>query len=140
MAPKSRMGELERAVLEVLWSAAPDAAPEDGWWTVRDVHAALAARPGRRDSAYTTVMTVLQRMAGKGLVEQQRDGRAYHYRAGGSREEMTAGLMRDALDEFASDDRRTALVAFVGEASAADRDALREALAALEAAERPGRA
>jgi len=133
MAPKSRMGELERAVMEVLWSPAPDS----GWWTVRDVHAALAARPGRRDSAYTTVMTVLQRMAGKGLVEQQRDGRAYHYRAGGSREEMTAGLMRDALDEFASDDRRTALVAFVGEASAADRDALREALAALEAAERP---
>jgi BlaI family transcriptional regulator, penicillinase repressor len=133
MAPKSRMGELERAVMEVLWSPAPDG----GWWTVRDVHAALAARPGRRDSAYTTVMTVLQRMAGKGLVEQQRDGRAYHYRAGGSREEMTAGLMRDALDEFASDDRRTALVAFVGEASAADRDALREALAALEAAERP---
>ena len=92
MAPKSRMGELERAVLEVLWSAEP----EEGWWTVRDVHAALAARPGRRDSAYTTVMTVLQRMAGKGLVEQQRDGRAYRYRAAGSREEMTAGLMRDA--------------------------------------------
>jgi predicted transcriptional regulator len=130
------MGELERAVMEVLWSAAP----EDGWWTVRDVHAALAARPGRRDSAYTTVMTVLQRMAGKGLVEQQRDGRAYRYRAAGSREEMTAGLMRDALDEFASDDRRTALVAFVGEASAADREALREALEALEASSRSGNA
>lgn len=136
MAPKSRMGELERAVLEVLWSAEP----EEGWWTVRDVHAALAARPGRRDSAYTTVMTVLQRMAGKGLVEQQRDGRAYRYRAAGSREEMTAGLMRDALDEFARDDRRTALVAFVGEASAADREALREALAALEAGQSSGNA
>jgi predicted transcriptional regulator len=137
------MGELERAVMEVLWSPAPDAGSGGGWWTVRDVHAALAARPGRRDSAYTTVMTVLQRMAGKGLVEQQRDGRAYHYRAGGSREEMTAGLMRDALDEFASDDRRTALVAFVGEASVADREALREALAAMESSEatgRPGRA
>jgi predicted transcriptional regulator len=144
MAPKSRMGELERAVMEVLWSPAPDTAPDGGWWTVRDVHAALAARPGRRDSAYTTVMTVLQRMAGKGLVEQQRDGRAHRYRAGGSREEMTAGLMRDALDEFASDDRRTALVAFVGEASVADREALREALAALEASGEatghPGRA
>jgi predicted transcriptional regulator len=131
------MGELERAVMEVLWSGSPDAAPEDGWWTVREVHAVLAARPGRRDSAYTTVMTVLQRMAGKGLVEQQRDGRAHRYRAGGSREDLTAGLMRDALDEFASDDRRTALVAFVGEASAADREALREALAALETAEAP---
>ena len=39
--------------------------------------------------------------------------------------------MRETLDEFAVDDRRTALVAFVGEASAEERAALREALAAL---------
>lgn len=134
MAPKSRMGELERAVIEVLWTPAPDGG---AWWTVRDVHDALSAGPARRDSAYTTVMTVMQRMAGKGLVAQERDGRAYRYRAGGSREEMTAGLMRDALDEFATDDRRTALVAFVGESSEADRRALREALEAMEAADRP---
>lgn len=138
MAPKSRMGELERAVIEVLWSPAPDGGD---WWTVRDVHAALSAQPGRRDSAYTTVMTVMQRMAGKGLVQQERDGRAHRYRAGGSREELTAGLMRDALDEFATaDDRRTALVAFVGEASEADRAALRAALEALEASEQTDRA
>ena len=44
--------------------------------------------------------------------------------------------MRDALGEFAEEtnkqDRQAALVAFVGEASAADRRALRDALAALE--------
>ncbi len=128
MAPKSRMGELERAVMDQLWSGAPAGAP-DGWWTVREVHEALAER---RDIAYTTVMTVMQRMAGKGLVEQQRDGRAYHYRAADSRSAMTAGLMREALDEFATGDRRTALVAFVDEASDEERRALREALEALD--------
>ena len=140
MAPKSRMGELERAVMDQLWSSpepgdpAPDEGRDERWWTVREVHAALAAR---RDFAYTTVMTVLQRMADKGLVEQQRDGRAHRYRAVDSRSTMTAGLMREALDEFATTDRRTALVAFVGRASAEERRALREALQELETSDRP---
>jgi predicted transcriptional regulator len=123
MPRRSQLGDLERAVLEVLW------APADEPLTVREVHEALAAG---RDLAYTTVMTVLDRMARKDLVEQQRAGRAYRYRALSSRSEMTAELMRDTLGEFAEEDRRAALVAFVDEASDADRRALREALAQLE--------
>jgi succinyl-CoA synthetase alpha subunit len=46
---------------------------------------------------------------------------------------MTAELMRDALEEFATGDPRTALVAFVGETSPEERAALRDALAALDA-------
>jgi predicted transcriptional regulator len=123
MPRRSQLGDLERAVLEVLWASA------DEPLTVREVHEALAAG---RDLAYTTVMTVLDRMARKDLVEQQRAGRAYRYRALSSRSEMTAELMRDTLGEFAEEDRRAALVAFVDEASDADRRALREALAELE--------
>jgi predicted transcriptional regulator len=117
------MGDLERAVMDVLWV--------DGsrWCTVREVHESLAAG---RDIAYTTVMTVLDRLAKKGLVAQERDGRAYRYRTVASRGAMTADLMREALDEFAVDERRTALVAFVGDATAEERAALREALAGLE--------
>ena len=119
-------GELERAVLEVLWG---DDAGD--WLTVREVHAALEAERGL---AYTTVMTVLARMAKKGLVEQRRDGKAYLYRAAGSRGEMAADLMRQVLGSVADGPAgaRDALVAFVGEASEAEREALREALARLE--------
>lgn len=121
------MGDLERAVMERLWSV--DDAAGDGWSTVREVHEALAAD---RDIAYTTVMTVMDRLAKKGLVQQRKEGRAYAYQPAGSRSAMTADLMREALTEFAQEDRRTALVAFVGEASDEERAALREALAALE--------
>lgn len=110
--------------MEVLWSAA-----DDSWFTVRDVFDRLSRD---RDIAYTTVMTVMDRLSKKSLVRQQRDGRAYRYAAAASRAEMTADLMRGALDEFAVDDRRTALVAFVGEASEEERAALRQALADLE--------
>lgn len=123
MPRTNRLGDLERAVLEVLW------ADPDAWVTVRSVHEALAAR---RDLAYTTVMTVLDRMARKDLVEVRKDGRTNQYRPLRSRSAMTAELLRETLGEFAEDDRRAALVAFVGEASEADRAALREALAELE--------
>lgn len=128
----SQFGDLERAVLETLWSAPPadDAAGvEERWWTVRQVHAALAEQ---RDIAYTTVMTVLDRLARKDTVEQLRDGRAYRYRARASRSEMVADLMHDTLADFSRHDRQQALVAFVEDASAADVAALRRALERLD--------
>ncbi len=111
--------------MDRLWSADPERG-----LTVREVHESLA--PGR-DLAYTTVMTVLDRLAKKGLLVQEREGRAYRYRAAASRGSLTAELMREALDEFGTGDRRTALVAFVGDATAEERAALREALSELEA-------
>ena len=52
-----RLGDLERVVMERLW----DAGPTDGA-TVREVHEALEKD---REIAYTTVMTVLDRLAKK---------------------------------------------------------------------------
>jgi predicted transcriptional regulator len=113
--------------METLWDAG------EGWMTVREVHDVLAKD---RDIAYTTVMTVLDRMAHKDLVAREREGRAWRYRPAQSRGAMTAEVMRQALGEFAQEtnkhDREAALVAFVGEANDADRKALRDALAALE--------
>lgn len=113
--------------METLWEVG------DAWLTVREVHDRLSAG---RDIAYTTVMTVLDRMARKDLVARERVGRAWRYQPAQSRGAMTAEVMRDALGEFSEEsnetDRRAALVAFVGEATEADRHALREALAALE--------
>jgi predicted transcriptional regulator len=120
------LGELEKAVMDQLWSA-------DEPQTVRQVHEALAAR---RELAYTTVMTVLQRLAKKNLVVQQRDDRAHRYVPVHTRDELVASLMVDALqqaDEIGS--RRAALVHFVEQVGEDEAAALREALAKLEATE-----
>lgn len=104
MAKQTRLGELEREVMDHLWSSRE---PQ----TVRQVHEALATR---RDLAYTTIMTVLQRLAKKNLVVQHRDDRAHRYAPTHGRDELVAGLMVDALDQ-ASDfgSREAALVHFV---------------------------
>ncbi|MFV8164146.1 BlaI/MecI/CopY family transcriptional regulator [Mycobacterium sp. 134] len=123
MAKMTRLGELEREVMDHLWSA-----PEPQ--TVRQVHEALAAR---RDLAYTTIMTVLQRLAKKNLVVQHRDDRAHRYAPTNGRDELVAGLMVDALDQAAdSGSRQAALVHFVERVGVDEAQALRRALAELE--------
>lgn len=124
MAKVARLGELEQAVMDHLWST-----PEPQ--TVRQVHESLSEH---RDLAYTTVMTVLQRLAKKHLVVQHRDDRAHRYAPMHGREELVAGLMVDALDQ-ASDtgSRQSALVHFVERVGADEAEALRRALAELEA-------
>ena len=113
-------GQLERAVLAVLWDAA---GPVSG----RDVLAALAGRDGaQRELAITTVLTVLDRLRRKGLVRRERDGRAHRYQASVSREDYVADLMLDALGQ--APDRSAALTRFLGGVSPADTDHLRRAL------------
>ena len=92
--------------------------------TVREVHDRL-----ERELAYTTVMTVLGRLAAKGIVRQERDGKAYRYSAASTREQMTASLMLDALGDVGSD-RTAALVAFVNQVGPDEAAALRAALEA----------
>lgn len=127
-AARARMGELERAVMDVLW----DAAGPEGALTVREVFDALAPS---RTLAYTTVMTVLERLAKKDVVSQERTGRAFSYRAREPRADVVAGVMRSALDEADSDVRRAALVRFAEGVSAADAEAMQAALAAVIAAD-----
>jgi predicted transcriptional regulator len=115
------LGELERVVMEQLWAA-------DAALTVREVHERLSLT---RDLAYTTVMTVLDRLAKKKLTERERDGKAWRYRAAAPRADLAADLMRDALDQ--AGDRREALVRFVGQVSTEEAALLREALSRLEA-------
>jgi predicted transcriptional regulator len=123
---RTHLGELERAVMEHLWELGRPA-------TVREVHTALS---GNREIAYTTVMTVLDRLAKKGSVEQSRNGRAYSYQPAVTRDELTAELMHEALGTVDGDDRASALVRFVGTVSPADAAALRAALAEVECQER----
>ncbi|HEY0471497.1 MAG TPA: BlaI/MecI/CopY family transcriptional regulator [Kribbella sp.] len=117
------LGELERLVMEQLWAA-------QGALTVREVHERLV---GTRELAYTTVMTVLDRLAKKHLTERERDGKAWRYRAAAPREELAADLMRDALDR--AGDRGEALVRFVGQVTDEEAALLRDALNRLEAGE-----
>lgn len=124
----TRLGDLERAVMDVLWDGRAGDGPGV---TVREVADVLRDR----ELAYTTVMTVLDRLAGKGMVERERDGRAWRYRPAASREAHIARLMLDALDLAGS--RDAALVRFARSVSGTEAEVLRAALTG-EATDRQG--
>jgi len=69
---------------------------------------------------------VLDRLAGKGMVERERAGRAWSYRPAASREAFIAQLMLDALDLAGS--RDAALVRFARSVSGTEAEVLRAAL------------
>ena len=111
----NRLGELERAIMDVLWES-PDPL------TVRQVSGNLT----ERDLAHTTVMTVLDRLAKKGFARRERDGRAWRYRAAATREAYVTELMLSALEQ--TGDRQAALARFARSVSDTEAAALRRAL------------
>lgn len=124
------LGELEAAVLSVLWaSSAP--------LSVREVLAGVRRRP---PLAYTTVLTVLDRLHDKGLVEREKEGKAFLYRPRVTREawlgEQAARALTAAGATSAPSD--AVLMAFLDSAERAD-PALLDQLSALIEARRRGR-
>jgi predicted transcriptional regulator len=117
----ARLGDLERSVMDVLWDT-------EGWLTARDVAGRLHHE---RDLAYTTVLTVLERLERKGFVRRQRAARAHRYAAVDAREDVVAEAMLEALGT--ADDRGSALVRFVGAVSPEEAEILRQALAPADA-------
>ncbi len=107
-------GSLEQSVLDVL-SASPVAL------TPGDVRERLGG-----DLAYTTVMTVLTRLAEKGLATRERAGRGFAYAAVSDSAEITARQMQKLLDT--QEDRAAVLARFVGALHPGDETVLAELL------------
>lgn len=102
--------------MTALWAA-------DGPLTAAQVQADLGG-----DLATTTVITILNRLADKGMVERTRDraDRAHRYGATRERSEHVAERMSAFLETGA--DNRAVLARFLGRLSAADRRVIRDLL------------
>jgi predicted transcriptional regulator len=81
------LGALERGVLECLWRR--------GEASVRDVHADFGGT-----TAYTTLMTTLDRLYRKGLLDRRKEGRAFRYSARVTSEALAQGIREDLLEDM----------------------------------------
>src|ERR1051325_6441935 len=79
------LGTLERQVMEETWRL--------GEVSVRDIYRAFDER-----IAYTTLMTTLDRLFKKKLLERRKDGRAFLYSSVVSREDLDRGIKEDVVD------------------------------------------
>jgi BlaI family transcriptional regulator, penicillinase repressor len=121
---EGQLGPLERAVMDVIWSNEEDV-------TVRVALETLADRK----LAYTTVLTVFDRLWRKGFLRRRRIGRAYVYGAAISREAYLGGLVNQVLE--ATDHPRSVLLGFVRAADPNVLDDLRRVIREVDRERRP---
>src|SRR5919201_6675956 len=92
-AQVEQLGKLESEMMERVW--------QRGEATVREIHEEIGPR-----LAYTTVMTTLDRLFKKGILNRRAVGRAFYYSARVSREEynrqLTHHLLGIAVEEAGS--------------------------------------
>jgi BlaI family transcriptional regulator, penicillinase repressor len=82
-----RPTDAELSILRVLWQRGPS--------TVREIHEIFAAQ---RPTGYTTVLKLLQIMAGKGLVRCDRSSRSHVFSVAASEGQTQRQLVRDLLE------------------------------------------
>lgn len=104
------LGELELEIMQVIWA--------QGRVTVREV---LETLTPRRVLAYTTVMTIMGRLAEKGVLMTEKRGKTYFYRPAYSQEEFerqaVSRVVQSLLTDFGSE---LAINQFVERLSAVD--------------------
>lgn len=119
------LGELESTIMERMWS---NRRPT----SVRDM---LAVLREEREIAYTTVMTVMDKLHTKGLLTRKLVNRAYLYQTLSSREAYIADQMRATL--AGGGNRAATFVHFLEGLSQEEAEALAAALRVIPPGERP---
>ena len=110
------LGNLERKVLEETWRL--------GEVSVRDIYRAFDEK-----IAYTTLMTTLDRLFKKNLLERRKDGRAFVYAAVVSQDDLDRGIKEDVVDGLlgqGADGVEPVLACIVDTISERDRELLDE--------------
>ena len=110
------LGKLERQVLDEAWRR--------GEVSVRDIYLAFS-----ETIAYTTLMTTLDRLYKKRILDRRKDGRAFLYSPAFSREEFEHGIREDVIDglfEHGADGIQPVLACIVDTISERDRELLDE--------------
>jgi len=81
------LGRLQRKVMEIIW--------ELGEASVNDVRARLGRR---KPPAYTTVLSVMQKLEKGGWLAHREEGRAYVYLPTCTRDEASRGCLRQFVE------------------------------------------
>jgi predicted transcriptional regulator len=114
------LGPLEREVMQMIWGG-----QENGSETsVREIYLAFNQR-----LAYTTLMTTLDRLHKKGLLDRRKAGRAFRYSPRVSSMDFERGIARDVIDaliEKSGGGAEPVLACIVDAVSERDRELLDE--------------
>jgi predicted transcriptional regulator len=90
----SELGAAQAEIMNVIWAKQGATVPE--------IHAAINEKRNT-DAAYTTVLTFVQRLSARGLLEREPEGRTFRYKATQSRDELIATWSDEMIDRLIDD-------------------------------------
>ncbi|HHT9112785.1 MAG: BlaI/MecI/CopY family transcriptional regulator [Planctomycetes bacterium] len=105
------LGALEKNIMEVLWTR--------GESSVKEI---LDAFSSDRDISYSTVITVTNRMAKKGLLKKRKVGKAYFYKPIYDREQFYEFISKKVVEGVSEFSFQSAMVHFLDYMAQVDPD------------------
>jgi len=105
------LGSLEAEVMEIVW--------EKQNCSVKDIHDELL---NRRPIAYTTVMTIMSRLAEKNLLKKYKEGNAYIYTPAVSKADFSYNIVSEVMDSLFEEFPEYAISHFVKKISGENED------------------
>lgn len=99
------LGELEKEIMDFIWSKNQPV-------TVRMIYESISRK---RKTAYTTVMTIMNRLVNKKLLKRIPEGKAYSYLAAYSKNKFLTKVSRQIIKNFVLNFGDTAIASFVQE-------------------------
>lgn len=109
------LGELEKQVLQYLWSV-PDA-------DAKQVHSVLTKK---RSGTLNTIQSTLDRLYKKKLLNRKKQGHAYYYFSKVNRDELLAKLIHDVANDFLNKGENSLIAAFSSVSDKLDEEQLDE--------------
>ena len=110
------LGKLESEIMEIVWRKGCQV-------SIRDVYEEIQAN---RKIAYTTVMTVMGRLAAKNLLQRWPVGNTYYFLPTATREEFTRSVVGKVMDSLLDDFTDATLAHFMQRVQKDDGETIRK--------------
>ena len=113
MSEKSihQLGELQKTVMEIVWNL--------GECTV---HQVIEHLPRNKKPAYTTILTVMQKLEKAGWLKHRREGRSYIYNPSWSREQLGSHNIQHTIKKLFKGDVRAFMQHLIQNEHLSDQD------------------
>lgn len=108
------LGELEKEIMEIIWSQKTA--------KVRDVFEEIRKK---RKIAYTTVMTIMDRLYEKKILKRRKKGKTYFYTANYGKNDFLKRTSQKIIDDLIKDFGEVAIAQFVNTLDQVDADKLK---------------
>lgn len=107
-------GDLERRVMDIVWESYPI--------KVREIYEKIKLK---RKIAYTTIMTIMDRLFVKGILKRVKEGKTYLYSASHNKEDFFEKTSKSIINDLIRDFGEVAIAQFANTLDAVDHKKLK---------------